>query len=85
MDYITIATTGNATDFGDLTVARARLGAASSTTRGVFSGGINTAGTPQNVIDYVTIATTGNATDFGDMQGEYAQYLSGCSNAHGGL
>jgi len=30
IDYITIASTGNATDFGDLTVARTYLGATSS-------------------------------------------------------
>jgi hypothetical protein len=64
IDYITIATTGNATDFGDLTVARYFLGGASNATRGVFAGG--STGSVQNVIDYVTIATTGNATDFGD-------------------
>ena len=29
IDYITIATTGNATDFGDLTVARYKVGACS--------------------------------------------------------
>ena len=29
MDYITIATTGNATDFGDLTVARSNAGGVS--------------------------------------------------------
>ena len=58
--------TGNSTDFGNLTVARARNGALSSSTRGVFSGGdISPADT--NVIDYITIASTGNATDFGDL------------------
>jgi len=65
MDYITIATTGNATDFGDLTVARRYINGCASTTRGVFGGGFDTANS--NVIDYITIATTGNATDFGDM------------------
>jgi len=30
IDYVTIATTGNATDFGDLTVARYRLAGCSN-------------------------------------------------------
>jgi hypothetical protein len=63
IDYITIATTGNATDFGDLTVSRNFLAGSASSTRGVFGGGY----TVTNVIDYVTIASTGDATDFGDL------------------
>ena len=65
IDYVTIATTGDATNFGDLTGVRAMCGAVSSTTRGVIGGGI----TPSkvNTMDYVTIASAGNATDFGDL------------------
>jgi len=36
--YITITSTGNASDFGDLTVARRDAGGCSSSTRGVLSG-----------------------------------------------
>ena len=40
INYVTIASTGNATDFGDLTVgARRSPGAISNSTRGVFGGG----------------------------------------------
>lgn len=68
IDYVTIANTGNATDFGDLTVARDSLGALSSPTRGVFSMGRSSGGDyAANVMDYVTIGSTGNATDFGDL------------------
>ena len=63
IDYITIATTANASDFGDLTVAREGLAACSNGTRGIFGAGWANI----NTIDYVTIATTGNATDFGDL------------------
>lgn len=84
IDYITIASTGNATDFGDLTVARAQLGGASSATIGVFAGGQNTSGARVNTIDYVTIASTGNAVSFGSLSAAISQ-LAGCSNAHGGL
>jgi hypothetical protein len=83
ISYVTIATTGNAVDFGDLTVARRYLGAAASSLRGVFAGGYNGSDNT-NVIDYITIASTGNATDFGDLT-LVAQGLAGCSNAHGGL
>ena len=83
IDYITIASTGNATDFGDLTAGRRSPGAVSSTTRGVWGGG-QTSSQIDNIIDYVTIASTGNATDFGDRT-ESAYQLTGCSNGHGGL
>ena len=74
MDYVTISTTGNAADFGDLTVSRYGVGGASSTTRGLFAGGVSS-----NVIDYVTISSTGNATDFGDLT-VARYYPSGVSN-----
>ena len=65
IDYITIATTGDALDFGDLTAARMATGAASSSTRGLWAGGLN-----DTIIDYVTIQSTGNAFDFGDLTAE---------------
>ena len=63
IDYITINSAGNSTDFGDLTVGRTNTSACSSDTseRGVCAGGRLT-----NVIDYITISSTGNSTDFGD-------------------
>ena len=39
IQFFTISTTGNAADFGDLTVARQRSGASTSPTRCVFGGG----------------------------------------------
>lgn len=65
IEYFTIGTTGNGTDFGDLTVARRSLSALSDGTKGVFNGG--TATGALNTMDYVTVATTGNAQDFGDL------------------
>ena len=68
MDYITIASTGNASDFGDLLAVTRNLGGLSSSTRGLFFGGNTTdAITLFNTIQYITIASTGNATDFGDL------------------
>jgi hypothetical protein len=66
IDYVTIASTGNATDFGDLTAARYGLAACSYSTRGLFGGGF-TGSNNSNFIDYVTIASTGNAIYFGDL------------------
>ena len=64
IDFITIATTGNATDFGDLTVARFANQSCSNSTRGLIFAGNNPSDT--NVIDFITIASIGNAVDFGD-------------------
>ncbi len=66
IDYITIATAGDAIDFGDLSEARRTLGGLASSTRGLFGGG-NTHPTIVNTIDYITISATGNAFDFGDL------------------
>ena len=66
IDYVDITTTGNATDFGDLTQGRQALASLSSSTRGIFGGGFISPNY-QNTIDYVTIASTGNAIDFGDL------------------
>ena len=68
LEYHSIGTTGNAQDFGDLTLSRYMSSACSSGTRGVYIGGAIGAPnyTDQNTMDYVTISTTGNATDFGD-------------------
>jgi len=65
IDYVVIATIGNASDFGDATVSRQGGSGTASTTRGLFGGGF----TPSysDVIDYITIGSTGNASDFGDL------------------
>jgi hypothetical protein len=80
IDFINIPSAGNATDFGDLTVARQNLAACSSSTRGVFGGG-NTSG---NTIDYVTITSAGNALDFGDLSSNPAR-LGACSSSTRGI
>ena len=82
VDYITTASTGNATDFGDLTVARSSLSGASSGTRGVWAGGNDAAA---NVMDYLTLASTGNATDFGDLTTKAEDSSGGTSNKTRGL
>ena len=61
--YIDITSTGNASDFGDLTTARHAATPASNGTRGVIASGYESIAS----IDYITIASTGNAQDFGDL------------------
>lgn len=80
IEYITIATTGNATYFGDLVVTRSSNGGASSSTRGIFAAGIQPNGTRLTTSDYITIATTGNGTTFGNLTvGRFN--LAGTSNS----
>ena len=83
IQYVTMASAGNATDFGDLTVnARdAAGGTASSNTRGLILIGNSSPNNNLNTIDFVTIASTGNAADFGDIfTGRYS--VSSCSNSN---
>ena len=65
IDYITIATVGNGTDFGDLAAATNNMAGCGSSTRGIGMGGYT--GSQDDTIQYVTIASTGNATDFGNL------------------
>ena len=64
IDFVTIASTGNAIDFGDLSTANLRPSSCASATRGLFGGGYTP--TYINTIEYVTIASTGKSQDFGD-------------------
>ena len=82
IEYITIASTGNATDFGDATNSVTQGYSHASHTRGVFAAG--TAASDINTIDYITIATTGNAQDFGDTHSA-TRGGSGTSDCHGGI
>ena len=73
IDYITIASTGDAVDFGDLYTGAGNQtgGGWASQTRGVHLCG-TTGTTPAtstiNIIQYITISTLGNSADFGDAQ-----------------
>ena len=63
IEYITMSTLGNGSDFGDLTEARMGGGGASNAIRGIFGGGHPA----KDVMDSIEIATLGNAVDFGDL------------------
>ena len=65
ISYITIASTGNATDFGDLTANRMQTASLSDGYRGVIGGG---GPTNDDTVDYIPIGTlTATATDFGEL------------------
>ena len=85
IQFVTIASQGNATDFGNLTVGRSAPCVSGSQTRAVIACGALTPGV-SNVIDYVTIASTGNAQDFGDLAITYSNSVDGgCGNATRGI
>ena len=83
IEYITIASTGNVTYFGDLSVKRTMAGACSSQTRAVWMGGYDHPVT-YRTIDYVEFATQGNAVNFGEATQE-VRHSGGFSDSHGGL
>ena len=82
IEYLTISSTGNTLDFGDLSIAPiyGNSAACSSSSRGLFMGGENN--TTQ--INYITISTTGNSFTFGQLT-LARRALGGCSNATRGL
>ena len=69
IEFLTFATLGNCTDFGDLTQGRSNQTSGANPTRGIFAGGYNGSPGFTNVTDYVTMASAGNALDFGDLVG----------------
>ena len=67
IDYITIASQGNAIDFGGLVTGTLRAtSACSSSTRGIICSGDSPS---SRIVDiqYLTIASTGNSIDYGDL------------------
>ena len=82
IQYITISSTGDAIDFGDLTRAQRFGNGTSNGSRAVQMGGANPGA--QNNIDYFEIDTLGNAQDFGNLT---SNLFSGgsLSDSHGGL
>jgi len=67
IDRFNINASSNATDFGDLSLARSGGAAIGAATRIVFVGGRNADTAHFNTMDYVNPTSAGNATDFGDL------------------
>ena len=81
IDFVTLASAGNATDFGDCTSGAERTGAISSYTRFIC----DTTNSPALTgTEYVTIQSQGNTADFGDhTAGRY--FTGSASNSTRGL
>ena len=67
---VNIATSANATDFGDLASARKSGSSVSSHIRAMFGGSYDGGGGLQQKIEYVTMSTDGNAANFGNLSAE---------------
>ena len=80
LQFVTIATAGNTTDFGDLadsSIAKASFGSA---TRGFWAGGDSVPGQVDNkAIEFTIISSSGGGIDFGNLTATKA-YFSGMSN-----
>ena len=68
IQFISIETQGNATDFGDLQNLKNQGAACASRTRGIYGGG--EAPSITNVIEFVTFSHTGDATNLGDLSNQ---------------
>ena len=86
IDYVTIASEGNATNFGDMTSVRYNNMTTGSQTRGILAGGQGDQPTftREKTIDSVEYATTGTAVHFGELS-VAAGSGSANSDSHGGL
>jgi len=85
IEYITISSTGNSQDFGDLQTSRSSLSTFGSSTRGFWCGGRTPGVANYNIIEYVTFSSIGNYTDFGDISYGASQGPFGLSNSTRGI
>ena len=76
IDYVNIATTGNAQDFGDTNGSLVQYAAAGSATRGIISGGNEPAGASY----YFVFSSKGGINDFGD-QTEIRRGCGACNDS----
>ena len=84
MSYITIASTGNAIEFGELSAIRIYVGSDSTSTRGIWTGGSNYPAHYDD-IEYIQFSSLGNTIDFGNLH-SFKGYMTGsASDSHGGL
>lgn len=79
IDYITVETAGNATDYGDLTSASEDGSGAGTYTRAIFGGFRNPS--ISAIIEYCSPDTLGNTADFGDLT-QARSYMSGSAGGN---
>ena len=83
IDFVAIASKGNAVDFGKLTSKRGETASCSNATRGITAGGSPTQSKRQ--LDYITLASEGNAIVFGELTGRTLTLAAGVSNGTRGV
>jgi hypothetical protein len=82
MDYVTISSTGNAADFGDLIYQIEKLKATSNGTSGTGGWAGGSAITTRAEIETVNLSSLGNASSNGTLQSA-RQLLAATSNSEG--
>ena len=85
IEYVNIASTGNAQDFGDMTAGITAGGGVASRTRGLFAGGYVPGGGARGTIDQITIASLGSTVVFGQLQNGGNIRRAAAGNATRGL
>ena len=83
MEYISVPSTGNGTDFGDLNDALNRPHGCSSSTRGIYAGGQKTPGVQIGTIQYTTMSSSGGVADFGDLIADVSSGDAASNNTRG--
>ena len=80
IQYVTIASTGDAVDFGDMIAPISTSATFNSQTRAIAAGGYETPVT-SNRIQYITMSTLGNSADFGDLStaAGFNNSMQGCN------
>jgi hypothetical protein len=83
IQYVTIASTGGAVDFGDLTKKKSTSASFNSQTRGIIAGGYSVPSNARvNEIEYIETSTLGNGADFGDLSttSGFNSSMQGCNS-----
>jgi hypothetical protein len=84
IDKFPFSSDGNASDVGDLTLARSTLAGQSSSTNGYASGGFAPSIPGQtNVIDKFPFSSDANASDVGDLTNAFSRVVGQSSTTHG--
>ena len=84
IEYITIGTIGNSTDFGDSAERVELMGTVDDGSRCVYGGGAKQPATNSDEVYYFNIASLGNSTDFAGELTQARMYLAACSNGSRG-
>ena len=67
IQYVPIAATGTASDFGDCSIIRNDAASCASPDRALCAAGVNGGSGKVRSVDYFAVGTTGTAGDFGDL------------------